>query len=144
MMLAPVAPGKSISSVMVSFPKKSMIDSEVIRQVAVGVVFNAQQHVLMAKRNAGSPHAGLWEFPGGKFESGETGYVALCREIKEELHLDVTAAIPFMRFEYDYPQYTVLLDVWEITAYRGVACGAEGQVIRWFPLGALKDSRLYS
>lgn len=133
MILVPVVLGKNTNNVMANYPKQATS----IRRVAVGIVFNSHQQILMARRHAHSDHAGLWEFPGGKFKSGETSYAALCREIKEELHLEVISAIPLMMFQYDYPQYSVLLDVWEIKEYQGVACGAEGQVIQWFPLAAL-------
>lgn len=111
-----------------------------IIHVAVGVIVNDQQQVLIAKRPSHADHGNLWEFPGGKKENGETIYEALCRELKEEINLDVLSASPFLKISHDYPKYSVLLDCWRVDAYQSDNLhGAEGQTIEWVDLTALKE-----
>ena len=98
--------------------------------IAVGII-NADNQYLVAKRLSTSDHAGLWEFPGGKVELGESVYDALCRELKEEINCDVLAATPFLQVSYDYEKYSVLLDTWRIEKFSGDLYGAEGQEIAW-------------
>ena len=91
----------------------------------------------MARRPARVHQGGLWEFPGGKVEDGETPWEALRREIREELGLEVHKARPLIQLPHDYPEQSVLLDVWRVTAYSGKAWGREGQPLRWVAPAAL-------
>jgi 8-oxo-dGTP diphosphatase len=106
--------------------------------VAVGVITNTQNQILVARRPVHVDQGNLWEFPGGKVDNGETVYDALCRELKEELNLDVLSATPFLKVNHDYPKHSVLLDTWRVEKYSGDVQGAEGQVIRWVSLKELK------
>lgn len=99
--------------------------------VAVAVIKNPQQEVLVALRHPGSHQGGLWEFPGGKVEEGESVFAALQREIQEELDLSISAAFPFVKISHDYDDRRVLLDVWQVTEFSGKAIGREGQRIQW-------------
>lgn len=103
--------------------------------VAVGVIVNEQQQVLIAKRGEQLHQGGLWEFPGGKVEVGETVSQALARELQEEVGLTVISADPFMVVKHDYNDESgkknVLLDVWRVHRFSGVARGCEGQPIKW-------------
>ena len=81
--------------------------------VAAGVIRGADGHVLIAKRPLDKHQGGLWEFPGGKVEEGETAEAALARELAEELGIAVIAARPLIQVRHDYPDKQVLLDVWE-------------------------------
>jgi len=112
--------------------------------VAVGVIVNSDHHILVAKRPDHVDHGGLWEFPGGKVESDEDVYAALCRELKEEVGLDVVVAKPLLKIEYDYDRYSVLLDTWIVSEFSGEAIGVEGQVVRWVPLKALEKLTMLS
>lgn len=105
--------------------------------VAVGVILNASQQVLIARRPIGSHQGGLWEFPGGKVEAGETLEQALFRELKEELAIDVSQCSPLVTIEHDYGDKLVLLDVCMVRAFTGEAVGMEGQVLRWIGLKQL-------
>ncbi len=87
--------------------------------------------ILLAKRPDHVDQGGLWEFPGGKREAGEAPRQALARELHEELGIVVRNARPLIRFTHRYPDKTVELDVWEVTAFDGIACGREGQPLRW-------------
>ena len=99
--------------------------------VAVAVIINTEQEVLIALRQAHQHQGGLWEFPGGKVEAGEATSEALKREVKEELDLAVVTATPLLEVTHDYGDKLVLLDVWHVSEYAGEARGVEGQTIRW-------------
>ncbi len=99
--------------------------------VAAGVIRSGDGHVLIAKRPQDKHQGGLWEFPGGKVEAGETAEAALARELAEELGISVAAARPLIKVRHDYPDKQVLLDVWEVLAFSGEPHGAEGQPLAW-------------
>ena len=99
--------------------------------VVAAVLFDGQGRVLISQRSDASHQGGKWEFPGGKVAAGESAFEALKRELYEELGIDVLAGRPFLCLEHAYPDRTVLLDVWRVTAYRGVPRGCEGQPLRW-------------
>ena len=107
--------------------------------VAAAVIRDPQRRILIARRPADKHQGGLWEFPGGKVEPGEAVADALARELQEELGIRVTAAAPLIRIPHHYPDKSVLLDVWEVTAFTGEAHGAEGQPVRWVRPQALDD-----
>jgi 8-oxo-dGTP diphosphatase len=106
--------------------------------VAVGVIINAEQQILIALRPEESHQGGLWEFPGGKVESGETVQQALFRELKEELGIKTSAYKPLMNIHHDYGDKRVLLDVWWVKSFTGEAVGQEGQDIKWVDIGKLQ------
>lgn len=107
--------------------------------VAVGIILNSAQQILLAKRPDHLHQGGKWEFPGGKVESGETVTQALIRELKEEVALDVASSEPFMALSYDYPDKQVLLDIHTVSHFSGEAQGLEGQQIAWVNQGDLID-----
>ncbi len=106
--------------------------------VAVGVICRNDE-VLLALRPKHVHKGGLWEFPGGKVDSGETVEQALIRELNEELGVTPTAFTPLIKISHDYPEKTVVLDVWRIEQFDGVASGVEGQQIRWVKLTDLDN-----
>lgn len=105
--------------------------------VAVGLVVNASGQVLVTRRPDHVHQGGLWEFPGGKLEPGEDVQAGLTRELQEELGIQVIAARPFLRIHHDYPDKSVLLEVWRVEAYRGQPHGLEGQPLAWHSPEAL-------
>ena len=105
--------------------------------VAVGVVRNPQGQILIARRPPHVHQGDLWEFPGGKIESGETLQQALQREMHEELGIEVSHARPLIRIPYGYSDKQVLLDVWLIDAFDGVPHGKENQPVDWLAPSAL-------
>jgi len=107
--------------------------------IAVGVIRNAEGSVLIALRPAAVHQGGLWEFPGGKVELGESVRDALVRELQEELAITPTRMSPLIQIRHDYEDKSVLLDVWEVSRFDGEACGNEGQAIRWVTASALPD-----
>lgn len=98
--------------------------------MVVGVLA-ADDRVLIAQRPANRPHAGSWEFPGGKLEADESGYLGLVRELREELGITVEAARPLISIRHRYPDRNVHLDVWRVDRYRGQPRGLEGQALCW-------------
>ena len=108
-------------------------------KVVAAVIYNPVGEILIARRPEKAHQGGLWEFPGGKLEVGENYAVALKRELIEELGITIHTYEPWMKVSHDYSDKKVLLDVWKVTGFRGMATGKEGQQIRWCALGALKD-----
>jgi len=99
--------------------------------VAAATVFDEQGRVLIARRSQHVHQGGLWEFPGGKVEADETVREALARELYEELGINVQQARPLIRVRHDYPDKSVLLDVWRVDGFSGEAHGREGQPLTW-------------
>jgi 8-oxo-dGTP diphosphatase len=101
-------------------------------RIAVGVIYNHDKtQVLISKRPVGTHLQGLWEFPGGKCEPGESVESALARELDEELGLHVIQTNPLIIIEHDYEKMSVELDVREVIAWQGDIHGKEGQAIEW-------------
>ena len=107
--------------------------------VIAAVIRDAQNRILIAKRPDHAHQGGLWEFPGGKVEEGETRRDGLGRELLEELGITVTQARPLLDIRHDYPDKSVRLDVWLVTGFEGEAHGAEGQPVRWVAAAELSD-----
>ncbi len=95
--------------------------------VAAGILRDAQGRILITERLCDGPFNGLWEFPGGKIDNGEDSTEALKRELAEELGIDVTASKPFMDLHHEYPDRTVDLEFFLVTAWQGDPTGLEGQ-----------------
>ena len=99
--------------------------------VAVAVIRNARNDILISRRHADSHQGGLWEFPGGKLKRGESLQQALERELREELGIEIGAIRPLLEIEHDYGDRRVLLDVWLVREFSGEARGLEGQPLNW-------------
>jgi 8-oxo-dGTP diphosphatase len=102
-------------------------------RVAAGVIVDGAGRVLLARRPDGAHQGGLWEFPGGKAEPGESIGEALRRELAEELGLEVLAHRPLIRVRHAYADREVVLDVHCVTEWRGDPVGLEGQPLVWVP-----------
>ncbi|GHD26024.1 8-oxo-dGTP diphosphatase MutT [Parahalioglobus pacificus] len=102
--------------------------------VAVGVIVNEQGQVLLTRRHNDAHQGGLWEFPGGKVEAGESVVDALARELAEELGISVLASRPLIEVSHDYGDKHVLLDVYLIEKFGGSPAGMEGQPMVWAPV----------
>ncbi|QIB66619.1 8-oxo-dGTP diphosphatase MutT [Kineobactrum salinum] len=109
--------------------------------VAVAVVVDARQQVLISRRATAAHQGGLWEFPGGKVEPGESVNEALARELREELGIEPGASRPLLLVPFDYGDKAVLLDVHLVTQFRGEARGLEGQPLAWVSPAQLSQYR---
>ena len=99
-------------------------------KVAAGVIERDGQ-VLVTQRAAKAHQGGLWEFPGGKLESGESAEQALIRELAEELNIQVTQQAPLIEISHDYGDKQVRLFVSVVRAFEGEPQGLEGQPMQW-------------
>ena len=102
-----------------------------VERVAVGILVNDKNQVFIAKRSSDKHQGGKWEFPGGKLEKGETSYQALCREMREEVGIEVQSATLLTEMTYHYKEKTVSLDFYRINKWLGTAQGMEQQPVRW-------------
>ena len=101
--------------------------------VAAIALFDEDGRILIAQRPEGKSMAGLWEFPGGKVEPGELPEVALVREMKEELAIDITVAClaPFTFASYSYEKFHLFMPVYVCRKWDGLVVPQEGQQIKW-------------
>ncbi len=116
--------------------------------VAVAVIErlgdSGEKEILIAQRAKCQHQGGLWEFPGGKVEHGESVLAALARELQEEINISPLANIPpepMIKIQHDYGDKQVLLDVWRVSKFSGEPRGLEGQPLRWV---ALTDLAAYA
>lgn len=107
--------------------------------VVAAVLRDPLDRILIAERPAGKHMAGRWEFPGGKVAAGETEEVALVRELREELDVEVQHARQSMRLAHRYSDREVELSLWLVDRYAGEPRGLEGQAIKWVEAQRLGD-----
>ena len=109
-------------------------------KVAVAVITDAKQRILITRRAQHASHGGLWEFPGGKLEGEELASFALVREIKEEVGLDVMAYDYLGEVCHTYNHHSVSLFVYHVHQYQGEASCCEAQMdLRWVDLDSLNN-----
>jgi len=101
--------------------------------VAAAALIDADNRVLIARRPEGKSMAGLWEFPGGKVEPGETPEAALVRELAEELRIEVcdTCLAPFTFASHAYDNFHLLMPLFICRNWEGDVEPTEGQEVRW-------------
>ena len=101
--------------------------------VSAVALIDRDGRVLLAQRPAGKPMAGLWEFPGGKVEQGETPEAALIRELKEELGIDTWSSClaPLTFASHAYDAFHLLMPLFACRKWEGIVQGREGQALAW-------------
>jgi 8-oxo-dGTP diphosphatase len=109
--------------------------------VAACALIDVDGRVLLAERPAGKPMAGLWEFPGGKVESGERPEDTLMRELKEELGITVSepCLAPLTFTSHAYPDFHLLMPLYVCRRWEGIATAKEGQRLAWVRANRLKE-----
>ncbi len=109
--------------------------------VAACALVDADGRVLIAERPAGKAMAGLWEFPGGKVESGERPEQTLIRELKEELGIIVSepCLAPLAFASHAYPGFHLLMPLYVCRRWEGTAEPKEGQRLAWVKPNRLRD-----
>ena len=107
---------------------------------AVALV-DADGRVLIAKRPVGKQLAGMWEFPGGKLEAGERPEVALIRELKEELGINVeqSCLAPLTFASHGYEDFHLLMPLYVCRRWKGIPTALEGQELKWVHPKDLRD-----
>ncbi len=103
---------------------------KIIHVVAAALV-DGEGRVLLAQRPDGKSLAGLWEFPGGKLEPGESPEAALARELDEELGIAQPQLEPFTFVSFAYPDFHLVMLLYWCRAWAGVPVGRDGQALRW-------------
>jgi|TARA_R110000850_G_scaffold26345_16_gene75534 8-oxo-dGTP diphosphatase len=109
--------------------------------VSAVALIDVDGRVLLAQRPPGKPMAGLWEFPGGKVEAGETPEAALIRELHEELGIDTWASClaPLTFASHAYEDFHLLMPLFACRKWQGTPQSNEGQALKWVRPNALKD-----
>ena len=105
--------------------------------VVAGVITDVRGRILLARRGEDSDLAGLWEFPGGKREPGETSEATLVRELQEELGIEVEVGEVLIEVPQQYPGKRLRLEVRAIRHWTGTPRGREGQALTWVVPGRL-------
>lgn len=109
-----------------------------IVNVAVGVI-KKNNAIFICKRADEQHQGGLWEFPGGKVEAGESVFAALKRELSEEIGITIHSSSQLMVIEHDYGDKCVKLDIHVVSNFSGEAHGAEGQPSEWVAINELSN-----
>ena len=107
-------------------------------QVAAAIILS-EGKVFLAKRAEHLHQGGLWEFPGGKCEAGESPEQALIRELQEEIAITPKNPVLFESVTHDYGDKKVSLSFFLVELFDGVAQGNEGQKVAWFNLSELAE-----
>jgi 8-oxo-dGTP diphosphatase len=109
------------------------------KQIGVAVIWNQTGQILIDRRKVGGTMGGLWEFPGGKIELGETVEACIVREIQEELAIEITVGEQLISIDHTYPTFHLTLTVHHCQHISGVPQPIESEEIRWVNIGDLNN-----
>ncbi|MBZ9796509.1 (deoxy)nucleoside triphosphate pyrophosphohydrolase [Mesorhizobium sp. ES1-4] len=109
--------------------------------VAACALVDADGRVLLAQRPQGKQLAGLWEFPGGKVEAGETPEQCLVRELHEEIGVEteIPCLAPLTFASHSYDDFHLLMPLFVCRRFRGIAQPREGQALKWVRPKQMRD-----
>ncbi|HCI99531.1 MAG TPA: 8-oxo-dGTP diphosphatase MutT [Sulfitobacter sp.] len=109
--------------------------------VSAVALIDVDGRILLTQRPEGKSMAGLWEFPGGKVEPGETPEVALIRELHEELGISTWASClaPLTFASHSYPDFHLLMPLFACRKWEGIVQGREGQALKWVRAADLRS-----
>jgi mutator protein MutT len=118
----------------------SVINSRLVpKKIGVAVIRNGQGKILIDRRLSSSLMGGLWEFPGGKIEAGETVPECIVREIKEELGIKIEINEHLLTINHDYSEFKVTLIVYLCHLLKGEPQPLECEEIRWVEISELSN-----
>ncbi|MBD1925237.1 8-oxo-dGTP diphosphatase MutT [Trichocoleus sp. FACHB-90] len=107
------------------------------KSIGVAVIWNEQRQILIDRRRPGGLMGGLWEFPGGKIEPGETVVECIKREIKEELGIEIEVGDRLIVIDYTYSKFSITLNVHHCQHLTGIPQPIESEEVRWVTLDQL-------
>ncbi len=109
--------------------------------VSAVALIDVEGRVLLAQRPQGKSMAGLWEFPGGKVEAGETPEEALIRELQEELGINTWSSClaPLTFASHSYEDFHLLMPLFACRKWEGIVSPREGQALKWVRAADLKS-----
>jgi 8-oxo-dGTP diphosphatase len=109
--------------------------------VSAVALIDVDGRVLLTRRPEGKAMAGLWEFPGGKVEPGETPEAALIRELEEEIAINTwqSCLAPLTFASHGYDDFHLLMPLFACRKWEGTPAGREGQRIEWVRVNRLRD-----
>lgn len=115
--------------------------SKPLMLVAACALVDRDNRILLSRRPQGKAMAGLWEFPGGKIEAGETPEAALLRELEEELAVRTEASClaPLSFASHAYDDFHLLMPLYICRKFQGIPVSREGQTLKWVRAAALRD-----
>jgi mutator protein MutT len=102
-----------------------------LKQIGVAVIWNQSGQILIDRRKTSGTMGGLWEFPGGKIEAGETVAECIAREIREELAIEISVGAHLISIEHDYPTFQLTAIVHHCQHISGIPQPIESEEIRW-------------
>lgn len=109
--------------------------------VSAVALIDRDGRILLAQRPEGKSMAGLWEFPGGKVEAGETPEACLVRELHEELGIETwdSCLAPLTFASHSYPDFHLLMPLFACRKWNGIPQAREGQTLAWVKAKDLRD-----
>jgi 8-oxo-dGTP diphosphatase len=113
--------------------------SDSVIEVAAAIIVNEQDELLIARRKMGKSQAGLWEFPGGKLEDGETPEACLRRELLEEMAIEIAPYEWFGVNEHDYGTVKIRLIAYKAKYVGGTIRLMDHDEFRWVRIGELEE-----
>jgi 8-oxo-dGTP diphosphatase len=109
------------------------------KQIGVAVIWDRSGQILIDRRKIGGTMGGLWEFPGGKIETGETVEQCIVREIREELAIEITVGEHLISIKHTYPTFQLTLIVHHCQHISGIPQPIESEEIRWVKVNDLDN-----
>lgn len=124
-----------------SKPRDKALPGKRLLLVAAAALVDRDGRILITQRPEGKSLAGLWEFPGGKIHDGETPEFALCRELEEELGIDVRECCfsPIAFASHSYEDFHLLMPLYACRMWTGMPRSMEGQAVKWVMPAELYD-----
>lgn len=109
------------------------------KQIGIAVIWNQSGQILIDRRKASGTMGGLWEFPGGKVEAGETIAECIVREIREELAIEISVGAHLISIDHTYPNFQLAAIVHHCQHLSGIPQPIESEEVRWVKASDLNN-----